>query len=290
MKVQTKLTLFVPKNSSYFVYYFVKYRANLKAKVGTMDDIIIVPYQEFFSADIDIRKVIANIQDVRQEVLDNAENFAVILFPNQDTKYDYYEELTLSWDESIEDNRRSENLMDISIPIVKDFLPTEPSSLYVEMKVSQKYQIKEKPKLRKLKTEITGIFHKREYSYFGTVNRNEYKEIISDKKNNIVRFPRDFNDKIKISYSIGISRIIKSYVWLGSVLGILLLPLIYIDPFPEVSVTVAMGLGMIAYLTGLRFVVLHDTELMSRWNFLMSVAIVAIIILLIRVGFTHVSQ
>jgi hypothetical protein len=283
MKVQVKLTVFIPKGVRFYIYPFRKYLPNLEVITQGGMQLIVLPYQEYFKDDTNIRQLASNtIEGVTEDELKDADNFALILLPELDS--DYYEQLVLSWHESIEKRRQRKNLISFSVPIEKEFPPMGESSLYIEMRVSQKYDIMDKPKIYKLKNEVWGLEEKKERPFFDSVHENEYEKVLADKKDNIVRFPRNFNTKLQIAYLVGVPNIIRSWLWLGLAIGLLIMSLLYFNPFNNTTITFAIGLAAIAYFAGLRIVVLHDSELLKWWNLVNIVFMLGIVLLLIRVG------
>jgi hypothetical protein len=155
MKRELKLTMFIPKDVSFYVYPLEGYLPDLRITNKNGDILTPLPYQSLSrilgqSIDITtIRQFVARTYNIAEEKLQDYENFTVIEFPQHG---DCYEELTFTWLERIESRRKHIQILNLFVPLTLRFPATE-SSTYVDLRIYEKYELIEKPNVSMIEEE-----------------------------------------------------------------------------------------------------------------------------------------
>jgi len=301
MKVQVKLTMLIPAKTQFYIYPFRKYLPHLNARLQDGTELPILPYTELsrllgrnITLD-EIKKIATDLTKgvIEEEVL-ASENFALIILPYRES--DYYEELELNWKEPI-GHKQSNDILTLDVPLNRQFSPTEESSLYVEIKVSEKYELTELPTTFSLDDEhpeTIGIDNPRFiYPLRRLEDTKDYEVILKDKRNYVLRFGRKFPQTIQIQYKVGVPLMVRNWAWFGILAGGLLIPFnlyIFVAVIESFKFSAALTAGIVAAMIGLRIILFHDVELMARWNWVYIALISANLLILVGLAVQCTSQ
>lgn len=115
---ELKLTVHIQDDIPFYIHPFQGYLPDLKAKFGDKETSV-VPYFELSTLLNEtvtletIKGILLRTFSLSQTDLEDYDNIAVIIIPPHDTGYN---ELTLTWTESIENLRKKGHIITLSIP------------------------------------------------------------------------------------------------------------------------------------------------------------------------------
>ena len=278
-----RIVLYRTKETEYLVYITEEYRPGLKAESSDGKNLQILPVWElpkFLNKGVERENQKVNTADVitqfssllniaREEVY---KAIAIILFPERTKSNDvdgYYEEILVSWLD-----KRSLPIKGVNSERVT-FVARGRASSYVDIQLAEKYEFHSNPN-----PEIVGN---------NKIEKDkDYELILDDSRHYIFRFRRGLEGKGVINFRIGVITMLKSWIWLGLLMGIGTMPFsLFIiltgRPFSQVS---PILLGTLATLVGFRVLLFEDIDLLKRWSWYYLILIIINTIILIYAGIT----
>jgi len=220
-------------------------------------------------------------------------NICYIELPDRQDKYKnnnntgHYEEITITWLEPISEQQYY-NVLTKYLKIDTLFYKFGNSSLYLDFEVGEKYQFYGKPKLYGETFETYGFNNEHSVPTYPELSNDDFETILDDKRHFVFRFDRSFNAMLRLMLKIGVSKMVRVWSWLGLSLGIVLIPYLLYSINNNYLTIFPIGLGIIGILIGFRILLLHDIELLSRWNIVYIIIVIFDISILIYTGsFIH---
>jgi hypothetical protein len=281
MKRELKLTMFIPKDVSFYVYPLEGYLPDLRITNKNGDILTPLPYQSLSrilgqSIDITtIRQFVARTYNIAEEKLQDYENFTVIEFPQHG---DCYEELTFTWLERIESRRKHIQILNLFVPLTLRFPATE-SSTYVDLRIDEKYELIEKPNVSMIEEERFNF----EQPLIVESKKNlaediDYSILLGDKRHYVFRFPRNLFQIIYIDFRIAIPLIVRVWSGLGMAIGVgVIIASILFTNKTNLPIFSTLSGGTIAGLIALRILLFHDVELLKWWHIIYIILILLIL-------------
>lgn len=285
MKVEVRLSVFIRKEAKYFLYPLSRYLPKLHARLQSGQQLPVLPYQELsrgkkkqISLD-EINKIAGDLaRGVTGTKLQQWDNFVLLELPPSES--DYHDELVLEWIEPIPENLSKKRARVINLN--RQFPATGNASLYVEIIIDDRFELQ---KIQVFKIEFVD---KQAAHRLIELDKTKFS-ILQDKRNYVLRFPRELPYDISIQYRVGIPEMVSNWLGLGVVLGIAIIPItvfLYIVDMDSFRFTAAWAGGTIALLVGFRVLLFHDVELLKQWNkFYIALVIADLIFLAVFAAF-----
>ena len=269
--IEIKLTAFIPKEIRLFFMPFRNYLPELRVELGDgkpspifsyleLHRIIIRPSGRPFTLD-EIRILASEALGVNEKDMQQFTNFAIVLFPEHE---DHINEIIIKYTEPQEVEKRSDDLLTKNALFSVNFPPTKNTSMYVALKVNDKYEIEKNPaifKVEKIATTFNGVTEEHTKDTLQDINKHS---ILNDKKHNVVHVDRDFPNDIKVQFKVNVPQMLRIWLWFGLALGIAVIPYSFQESSFQYIYPVI--LGIVGLLVGLRILIFHDSELLTRWN------------------------
>ena len=287
--IEVKLTAFIPKEVRLFFMPFRSYLPDLKVKLHDGKSSPIFSYLELhriikrpsgrpFTLD-EIRILASEALGVSEKEMQQFHSFAIILFPVHE---DHINDIIIEYTEPREVEKKSYDWLTKTAFFTVNFPPTRSTSMYVALKVNDKYEIQKDPsifKVEKIKTTFAGLTSEHTADTLLDITKHS---ILNDKKHNVVHVDRDFPSDIKIQFKVNVPQMLRIWLWFGLVLGIAVIPYSFLENNFQYIYPVI--LGIVALLLGLRILIFHDSELLTRWNILYLIIISLDIAVLVYMG------
>lgn len=248
--------MFVPAEVPFYIYSFEGYLPDLQAKIDGKS-VPVLPHTEISritGVQVDtatIRAIVAESMNIDPADLADHNTFAVVKFPPNTQGH---LELIFSWIEKIDNDREIHGLLTKSASIAPRFSHIPGASLYVDLMTTEKYQISNKPILRRSSLEPLkeGV---------------NYTTILSDNRHYAFRLGREANYDIVIECSLAIPPQVSSWAVLGLALGTgVIIFAVFFHQLAGFTYVAGLAGGTLAILFGLRVVILHDIELLKNWH------------------------
>src|SRR6185312_12672519 len=137
----------------------------------------------------EIRILASEALGVSEKDMQQFTNFAIVLFPEHE---DHINEIIIKYTEPQEVEKRSDDLLTKNALFSVNFPPTKNTSMYVALKVNDKYEIEKNPaifKVEKIATTFNGVTEEHTKDSLQDINKHS---ILNDKKHNVVHVDRDF--------------------------------------------------------------------------------------------------
>lgn len=164
--IEVKLTAFIPKEVSLFFMPFRNYLPDLKVVLDDGKPSPIFSYLELhriikrpsgrpFTLD-EIRVLASEALGISEKEMQQFSNFGIILFPVHE---DHINEIIIKYTEPREIEKKSDDFLTKNALFSVNFPPTKNTSMYVALKVNDKYEIEKDPsvfKVEKIKTVFDG--------------------------------------------------------------------------------------------------------------------------------------
>lgn len=287
--VEHKLMVFVPEELNYFFVPFFDFLPNLD--ISLQDGIIspIISYKDFhkvisrpsdkpFTID-EIRKEAAKIYGVSEKLMKKYKSFAIVLFPEHK---DHFNEIIVKWTEPKETSKNSSDLLTLFSEFKVSAIASKDASLYVSFNVDEKYEIEDSPRLSKFVDGEIGIENKET-----TRNREDLESsehvIMSNKKQHVLHFEKEFSNEIEIEYKIRVPRLYLIWIWAGLLFGVGCFVYVLFAA-PNFISAIPVSFATIGALIGFRAMLFHDLDLLGRWTVVYLVLVIANIVALAYLG------
>jgi len=283
MNYELRLSMFIPREVYYYIHLFEKYMPGLEARSQDGDILPVIPDTEFAKRlGLDIQSLRGLLVDYLGVEENQLTNVTIIVLPKHEDAY--YEELTLSWSLPIEFD---ETLDGISKGVVLNptFSPILGSSLYVDIRVHQKYEFQRLPKVFRLAEERLG-FEQTEIAYSYIPMEDAHNTILQDRRRYVFRFDRNYPNLIQITCVVSIPTMVRIWSWFGLGLGAGVIALIWLSQAKQIfPITFPLVAATIAILIGFRIILLGNIELLTRWNWIYIILVTINVLLVIFFGF-----
>lgn len=258
--------MWVPKGVNFYTLFFTRYLPRLEAKSSEGDNLKILPLSELaVKLKTDEETLLNEIKkSIRNDV--PIKNIGFLLLPKHDEENEgYYEEIVITWSEGVK-KTSSSDFFTMTLDMNPIFIQVGDSSFYVDIQVNDKYRFEGVPTVKKEYEEK--LYHTTFNSYM-KMPENEYRIVLLDKRHYVYRFERGLSAKIQINFRIGVTEIVKQWSWVGFLLGIGVMPfLVWLFLRGDIVNAFPLGLAIIGLLVGFRILLLHDSELLKRWNWI----------------------
>jgi len=257
--------MWVPKEVNFYTHFFDRYLPRLEVKSSEGNNLQILPLSELaLSLEIDEETLLKRIKkSIGSDV--SVKNIAFVLLPKHSDDDGHYEEIILTWSEEAE-NIHSSDFITKRLELNTTFLKVGGSSFYVDVELNDKYRFESTPDVNK---EYEEQLFDRTLKSYRKMPENEYHIVLFDKRHYVYRFERGLSTKIQIKFRIGVTELVKQWSWVGLFFGIGVLPFLALSYIRGDIVNAApLGIVTIGLLVGFRILLLHDSELLKRWNWI----------------------
>lgn len=274
MEVTRKFYLWVPGGADVWIYGLPGYVPSLQAKTGEGEEIPILSDHELnilftnenadFVTQESLRDLYHEQIGVEPETdhveVDNRHYVGLIIPPHD---FDHFQEIIFQWTEQIQEEHLDHDKFSNYVIRRHTLEPTTEASTYVDISMdAKKYEMVSLPKISAVDThgnpaEIT--------------NGQEYQKILSDKTQCVYRVRRHCPLTFNIEWSIGIPKFIRQWAWAGFLISVPVILYSLISFYFNTNLAAdnsKLLAGLVAMIIGFRVLLFHDTELLSKWNYL----------------------
>lgn len=255
-----RLVMFIPASIEEYMYIFpaTQKLADIHAtdKSGTI--LPLINKYEFerrrrIKID-DIYKQLASFSGENVVNIKKAIRFCFFILPTHEQ--DYYDDITISWTEKVAVDEEKFYKITKSFTLTPEFIVNPNIPVFIDIRLDKKYQFSENPHV------------------VSNSDKNTIQSIDSsidvktdDKRRFIARLVMKY-DVIKIQYKVSVEKMVVNWAKLGLLLGLSVIPIFLLTPITSEGTQFisALAAGILALLFGLRALVFHDTEFMSKWS------------------------